>query len=124
MYVYTVLTSYTILFSILHLALCYRLNSLRVCLCVCLCLFLVDPSQGLPGPPGPEGAEGKPGTQVPILYHISIPSPVNALCVCLCVLYYPPHTTRTSNYCSVISFFFNIYNSGLISHTSHFPSWF
>lgn len=36
-------------------------------------------SQGLLGPPGPEGAEGKPGTQVPILYRIIIPLPVNAL---------------------------------------------
>lgn len=50
------------------------MNSLRV--------LLFHPSQGLTGPPGPEGAEGKPGTQVPILYRISIPSPVNALCLC------------------------------------------
>lgn len=44
-------------------------------------MCLVD--QGLPGPPGPEGAEGKPGTQVPILYHISIPSPARAMFVSL-----------------------------------------
>lgn len=58
----------------------YRMNNLHVC------VSLVDPFQGLPGPPGPEGAEGKPGTQVPILYHISIPSPVNAVFVSVCPL--------------------------------------
>lgn len=47
-----------------------------------LCALLCHSLQGLMGPPGPEGAEGKPGTQVPILYRISIPSPVNALCLC------------------------------------------
>lgn len=54
---------------------------------VCICVFLVDPSQGVLGPPGPEGAEGKPGTQVPILYHILIPSPVHALFLSLCHLH-------------------------------------
>lgn len=48
-------------------------------------MFLSISFQGLPGPPGTEGAEGKPGTQVPILYHISIPSPENAACVFVCV---------------------------------------
>lgn len=55
-------------------------------MCVlCLCVFLDGSSQGLPGLPGAEGAEGKPGTQVPILYHISILSPLMLIvCVCLC----------------------------------------
>lgn len=53
-----------------------------------LCVLLVDPSQGLSGPPGPEGAEGKPGTQVPILYRISIPLPVNALYMSVCHLHF------------------------------------
>lgn len=53
-----------------------------------LCVLLVHPSQGLSGPPGPEGAEGKPGTQVPILYRISIPLPVNAVYMSVCHLHF------------------------------------
>ena len=66
----------------------------------CLCVWLILP-QGLSGPPGPEGAEGKPGTQVPILYHISIPSSVNAVFVCVTCLFLLSVTYWTSDYYSV-----------------------
>lgn len=76
----------------------------NACLCICLCGLL----QGFRGRVGIEGPEGKPGTQVPILYHISIPSPVNALCVCVSVCPLLPA-------CINLWFFFNNYSDTQIS---------
>lgn len=59
------------------------------------------PSQGLPGPPGSEGAEGKPGTQVPILYHISI------------------HHLNASECCLILAIaFFQLYHRSMNSYYS------
>lgn len=57
------------------------------------------PSQGLPGPPGPEGAEGKPGTQVPILYHISIHHLNASVCrLILAIASYPLYQRSMNSY--------------------------
>lgn len=58
------------------------------------------PSQGLPGPPGPEGAEGKPGTQVPILYHISIHHLNASVCrLILAIASYRLYQCSMKSYC-------------------------
>lgn len=51
----------------------------------------VDSWQGLPGQPGPEGPEGKPGTQVPVLYNISIALSLIALLLHVLFLIFPQY---------------------------------